>query len=423
MTSPDRSDIESDATCRSCGRIGLEMFLSLGDMPLPNAFVHPDDVGRVDERFPLDVAFCPACRLVQLVSDVPTERMFRYRYLYLSSFSDELLRHSRQHALELIETCGLGPESFVVELASNDGYLLRNFVEAGIPAIGIDPAPEPAEAARKLGVETIQEFFGHELARRLGTERRRADVIIANNVMAHVSDLNDFVGGMAELIADDGLITVENAYVRGLIDHTEFDTIYHEHVCYYSCTSVASLVERHGLHLNDVRPFPALHGGTLRWRISRIPGRSERLEAFLRDEQTCGLNDAGYYRGFGERVEQLRADLLELLHRLRKEGRSIAAYGAAAKGTVLLNYAGIGPDLIDYVVDRNVYKHGHFMPGVRIPIVGTERLIEDLPDYTLLLAWNFADEIVRQQDAYMRGGGRFIVPVPVPRVLYPEPAA
>ncbi len=420
MRSPNATATRLRATCRSCGRTGLEVFLSLGDLPLPNSFVHPDRLGETDERFPLDVAYCPDCCLVQLVSGVPTERMFRYSYLYFSSFSDALLRHSRQHALELIEERRLGPGSLVVELASNDGYLLRNFVAAGIPSFGIDPAPEPAQAARGLGVETIQEFFGRALALRLAADRRRADVVIANNVMAHVSDLNDFVGGMAQLVSDDGLITVENAYVRGLIDHTEFDTIYHEHVCYYSCTSVAHLVERHGLFLNDVRHFPQLHGGTLRWHISRRPGRSERLEAFLRDEQECGLNEAGYYRGFAERVERLRSNLLDLLHRLRRKGCSIAAYGAAAKGTVMLNYAGIGPDLIDFVVDRNVHKHGLFMPGVRLPIVGTERLLEDRPDYTLLLAWNFADEIVRQQEAYVRGGGRFIVPVPVPRVLEPE---
>ncbi len=420
MTVLDGATNGIGASCRSCGQKGLEVFLSLGDMPLPNAFVHPDRVHEPEERFPLDVAFCPICCLVQLVSDIPTERMFENSYLYFSSFSDHLLRHSRQHAHDLIESRGLGPGSLVVELASNDGYLLRNFVEAGIPCVGVDPAPEPAEAARRIGVDTIQEFFGRALARKLAATRRQADVVIANNVMAHVSDLNDFMGGMAELIADDGLITVENPYLRTLIDHTMFDTIYHEHVCYYSCTSVAHLVERHGLFLNDVVPFADLHGGTLRWHISKRPGRTERLETFLHDEQACGLNGIGYYLGFGSRVERLRSELVELLHGLRQDGATIAGYGAAAKGTVMLNYAGIGTDVLDYVVDRNVHKHGYYMPGVRVPIVGPERLREDRPDYTLLLAWNFADEIVRQQEEYVRLGGRFVVPVPQPKVLSPE---
>ena len=311
MTTP--GDPTDALHCRSCGGAGIEVFLSLGDQPLPDDFVAADDLEQPDERYPLDVAFCPDCCLVQLVGDVSAKRMFVDNYLYFSSFSDQLLAHSRDHALQLMESRALGPQSLVVELASNDGYLLRNFLAAGVPALGVDPSPEPVAAARKLGVETIQTFFGRDVARELVATRGRADVVIANNVMAHVPDLHDFVGGIAELVAEDGIVTVENAYVRDLIDHREFDTIYHEHVCYYSCTSVDRLVRQHGLTLNDVASFPDLHGGTLRWYLSPRPGRSARLEQLLRDEERCGLNDADYYRSFARDVDSLRCELLAML--------------------------------------------------------------------------------------------------------------
>ncbi|TVR19990.1 MAG: class I SAM-dependent methyltransferase [Nitriliruptor sp.] len=420
MTAPALGGQAGEPVCRSCAGTGLEVFLSLGDQPLPDDFVPAHALEEGDERYPLDVAFCPACCLVQLVGDVSAERMFVDNYLYFSSFSDHLLAHSREHALQLIETRKLGPRSLVVELASNDGYLLRNFLEVGVPAVGVDPSPGPVAAAREVGVETIKAFFGRDVARRLVAERGRADVVVANNVMAHVPDLDDFVGGIAELLAEDGIVTVENAYVRDLIDHREFDTIYHEHVCYYSCTSVDRLVRPHGLHLNDVASFPDLHGGTLRWYLSRQPGRTERLESYLQEEERCGLNEADYYRTFARDVESLRHELLSLLQSLRDDGHSLAAYGAAAKGTIMLNYVGIGPELVDFVVDRNVHKHGRYMPGVRIPIVEPERLLEASPDYTLLLAWNFTAEIVQQQAAYLEAGGRFIRPVPSPVVLEPS---
>jgi SAM-dependent methyltransferase len=403
--------------CRACGAEGLEIFLSLGKLPLPDALLRPDQLSDPEPRHPLDVAFCHACSLVQLVGDVPASEMFVDNYLYFSSFSDHLLRHSREHALGLIESRQLGEDSLVVELASNDGYLLRNFVDAGIPVLGIDPAPEPARAAIELGIPTLVEFFGVDLADQLVDEGRRADVIIANNVMAHVPDLDDFVGGMARLLTDDGLITVENPYVRDLIDHGEFDTIYHEHVCYYSCTSVDQLVARHGLFLNDVEYFPDLHGGTLRWYIGKVEDRSPRVLDYLRDERESGLTAAAYYEGFAARVERIRVELREMLERLKTEGASIAAYGAAAKGTVMLNYVGIDRDLVDVVVDRNTHKQGLHMPGVHIPIADPQVLVERQPDYTLILAWNFTAEIVAQQAEYVARGGRFIRPVPRPEVL------
>lgn len=405
------------ARCRSCKATGLQLFLQLGKLPLPDALLDEDQLDGPEPRYPLDVAFCPSCTLVQLVGDVSAEEMFVDNYLYYSSFSDDLLRHSRTHALGLIESQQLDQDSLVVELASNDGYLLRNFVEAGIPVLGFDPAPGQARAANEIGVPTRQEFFGIEVADAMVAEGQRADVIIANNVMAHVPDLDSFVGGMARLVSPDGVITVENPSVDALIASTAFDTIYHEHVCYYSCTSVEALARRHGLYLNHVESFPELHGGTLRWYLSPREGRSEQAQSRLDAEEELGLHDFGYYANFGDRVERLRDDLLALLHELKGQGASIAAYGAAAKGTVMLNYVGIDADLVDFVVDRNTHKQGLYMPGVHLPILPPEALLERQPDYTLLLAWNFADEIARQQTAYTDAGGRFIRPVPHPEVM------
>jgi len=403
--------------CRSCGSRGLRTFLSLGKTPLSDNILTAEQLGGPEPRFPLDVAFCPDCTLVQILEEVPEEQLFVDNYLYFSSFSDHLLHHSRAHAMELIESRDLRPDSFVVEVASNDGYLLRNFAEHGIRVLGIDPAPDQAKAAREIGVPTIEEFFGTETAVRIRAEHGPADVVIAKNVMAHVPKLNDFVGGLAALVSDDGVVTVENPYVRDLVEHGEFDTIYHEHFYYYSCTAVDLLMKRHGLSLNDVEYFPDLHGGTLRWHMGRTPDVSDTVSAYLARERETGLTGFGYYRDFALTVERIRTDLLDLLGGLRSQGASIAAYGAAAKGSTLINYVGIGPELVDFVVDRNTYKQGKFMPGMHIPIVDPQVLLDRQPDYCLLLAWNFTDEILRQQEEYVRRGGRFIRPVPVPEIL------
>lgn len=407
----------ADTSCRSCGHADLLPFLSLGTTPLADALVAPDRIDEVDDRFPLDVAFCPSCSLVQILETPPPEKLFVDNYLYFSSFSDALLEHAREHCDAMITARDLGPHSLVVEIASNDGYLLRNFAAKGIPVLGIEPAPDQAAAARAQGIPTLEEFFGIDMARRLTAEGLRADLIVANNVMAHVPDLNGFVAGLAELVADDGVITIENPYVRDLVEHIEFDTIYHEHHCYFSCTAVDALMRRHGLHLNHVEYFQDLHGGTLRWSVGRADNPSPTVAAYLADERTRGLTSFGYYEDFASRVEAIRVQLLDLLHTRKAHGHSIAAYGAAAKGSTLLNYVGIDGDLIDFVVDRNVHKQGLLMPGVHVPIRPPEALLDDQPDYVLLLAWNFASEIVRQQSEYRRTGGRFIVPVPVPRVL------
>jgi SAM-dependent methyltransferase len=415
-------EIAPATACRSCGSSRVRPFLSLGETPLADALVPERALEEPEPRFPLDVAFCEDCALVQILHEVPPKTLFVDNYLYFSSFSDYVLGHAREHAHNLVETRHLGAGSLVVELASNDGYLLRNFLERGVPVLGIDPAPTQSDAAEAAGVPTLREFFDAGLARKLVAEGRHADVIIANNVMAHVPALNSFVEGMAILLADDGLITIENPYVRDLIDHLEFDTIYHEHLCYYSCTSVDALVRRHGMFLNDVEYFPNLHGGTLRWHVGKREQVSARVREYLQAEQQAGMAAFPYYAGFSEAVGRVRRDLRALLADLKATGHSIAAYGAAAKGSTLTNFVGIGTDLLDFVVDRNVHKQGLYMPGTHIPIVGPEQLMARRPDCVLLLAWNFEHEIVRQQEEYLERGGRFIVPVPEPRVVGLEAA-
>ena len=403
--------------CRSCGRGSLQVVLDLGATAVANALIDPATAPEHDEEFPLQVVFCDDCSLVQLGFVLGADDIFGEDYPYYSSFSDMLCRHAADHAESLIEQCGLDASSFAVEVASNDGYLLRNFVAAGIRALGIDPAPGPAAAAEEVGVPTIVGFFGTEMAAAIRAEHGPASVIVANNVMAHVPDLNDFVGGFATLLADDGVLTVENPSVRTLIEHVEFDTIYHEHYCYFSCTSVDALMRRHGLHLNDVEYFPDLHGGTLRWYIGRTDDRTGRCRDLLDDERDAGMSELAFYSHFAERVAACQTQLRALLERLNADGRRVAAYGAAAKGATLLNSCRIGTDLVEYVVDRNTHKQGRLMPGCRLPIRPVEALTSDRPDDLIVLAWNFADEIVEQQAAFAAAGGTFYVPVPEPRIV------
>ncbi|MEO5899199.1 MAG: class I SAM-dependent methyltransferase [Ilumatobacteraceae bacterium] len=402
-------------SCRSCGSVDLRSVLSLGSTPIANALVDPAAAPDADPSYPLGIAFCPTCALVQLEFELPADLIFDEEYPYYSSFSDALCAHAAAHVADLLVSRALGTSSLVVELASNDGYLLRNVVAAGVRALGIDPSPGPAAAAEAMGVPTIVGFFGTEQARAMLAEHGPADVIIANNVMAHVPDLNDFVGGIAVLLADGGLVTVENPYVRELVEQVEFDTIYHEHYCYFSCSAVQALMARHGLHLNDVEYFPDLHGGTLRWHIGRTDQRTEQCSRFLAEEVSAGMTAFEYYSRFADRVHTCQTELVALLEDLKARGRRVAAYGAAAKGATLLNSSGIGRDLVDYVVDRNVHKQGKLMPGCRLPIRPVEVLLEEQPDDLLLLAWNFAHEIVSQQREYAANGGNFYVPVPHPR--------
>jgi SAM-dependent methyltransferase len=402
--------------CRSCEGTGLEIFLDLGLSPLADRFLTAEQLMVAEPKFPLQVAFCPSCSLVQILETVPPEALFCDNYPYYSSFSPALLKHSRDNVTDLISSRKLSGSSFVVELASNDGYLLKNYVEKGIPCLGIDPAVGPARSATANRVPTLCEFFTQPLAEKLRDEGKSADVIHANNVLAHVADSNGFVQGIATLLKSDGAAVIEFPYVKDLIDHVEFDTIYHEHLCYFSVTSVDRLLRRHGLFLNDVKHLP-IHGGSLRIYVQKTENVQQSVKALLEMEQAEKVDSLGYYKDFSRRVEKLKTSLRQTLKNLRADGKRIAAYGAAAKGTTMINYVELAKDMIEFVVDRNVHKQGCYMPGQHIPIFSTEKLLGEKPDYVLILAWNFVDEILSQQAAYRGGGGKFIIPVPEPRIV------
>lgn len=402
--------------CRSCGRCDLQLFLDLGVTPLADRLLAPAQLEQPEPAFPLQVAFCPHCTLMQILETVPPETLFCDEYPYYSSFSDALLRHSRENALNLIARRGLNAGSFVIELASNDGYLLRNYLEHGIPVLGIDPAEGPARAAARAGVTTLNTFFTQELAGKLRAENQQADVIHANNVLAHVADTNGFVAGIGMLLKEKGVAVIEAPYAKDLIDHCEFDTIYHEHLCYFSVTALDHLFRRHGLYLNDIERL-AIHGGSLRLYVERRENVGVAVRDLLEQEHREGVDSFRYYQDFSHKVWALKDQLMELLRQLKRDGKKIAGYGAAAKGSTLINYMGIGADLVEFIVDRNVHKQGRYMPGQHIPIFPPEQLLQEAPDYTLLLSWNFAGEILAQQAEYRKRGGRFIIPVPEPKVV------
>jgi hypothetical protein len=385
-------------------------------MPLSDGFLTRAQLDQAEAKYPLELTYCRQCSLVQILETVPPESLFCNDYPYYSSFCDTLLTHSCENVLSLIARYALSSDSFVVELASNDGYLLKNYVDNGIPCLGIDPADGPAKAAEQSHVPTLCEFFTESLARQLVEEGRQADIIHANNVLAHVADTNGFVRGIGILLKDKGAAVIEVPYVRELIDHCEFDTIYHEHLCYFSVTALDHLFRRNGLYLNDLERL-SIHGGSLRLYVNVYEDMHASVRTLLREERESGVDKFSYYEGFAARAETVRKQMQELLHDLKQQGKSIAAYGAAAKGAIMLNYIGAGPDVIDFVVDRNVHKQGKFMPGVHIPICEPAKIMRDLPDYVVILPWNFKDEILEQQAGFRARGGRFIIPIPEPVVV------
>lgn len=410
-------DMSHESECRSCRSTELRRILSFGETPLANRLIARANCDDPEPRYPLEVVFCPACSLVQITETIPPDVLFR-DYVYLSSFSDTVVENAEAAVEAVLGRKLLTGTDLVLEVASNDGYLLQHYQRRGIPILGIEPASNIAQVATERGIPTRNEFFTRDLAEQLRSSGTRGSVIHAHNVLAHVADLNGFVEGLSRVLRDDGICVIEVPYLRDMIVNCEFDTIYHEHLFYYSLTALDRVLRRNGLVILDVERTP-IHGGSL-CIFAGLQGSGEvgaPVRAILDEEQQLGITRPTYFHGFAERVETLRNELAALLSDLKAQGMRIAAYGAAAKGTVLLNAVGIGPETLEFVADRSPHKQGLYMPGVHVPIVPPERLLEDMPDVVLLLAWNFADEILHEQEEYRWRGGRFLIPLPEPKVI------
>jgi SAM-dependent methyltransferase len=407
------------AACRFCAAPLGPTFVDLGMSPLCESYIPPERLGAMEPFYPLHARVCERCLLVQLEEFVAPEQIFS-EYAYFSSYSDSWVEHASKYVARATERFGIGQGSTVMEVASNDGYLLQHVVARGIPALGIEPAANVAVAAQERGIETIVEFFGRDLATRLVGEGRRADLLVANNVMAHVPDLNDFVGGIAIALAPQGVATIEVPHLLCLVEGNQFDTIYHEHFSYFSFLTAQRVLAAHRLEVFDVEQLTS-HGGSLRlYAQSQATGRqpiSPAVEALTDSERTLGYDTLAAHTSFSARVSETKWRLLEFLIAARRDGQRIAGYGAPGKGNTLLNYCGIRTDLLEFTVDRNPYKQGQFLPGTHIPIRHPDALDQERPDYILILPWNLKQEIVAQLAHAREWGARFVVPIPRVEVL------
>jgi C-methyltransferase C-terminal domain/Putative zinc binding domain/Methyltransferase domain len=406
-------------SCRSCGQPLSISFADLGLQPIANAFRTREQLASPEVFYPLRAFVCSECKLVQLEDFGSRENHFHENYVYFSSYSRTWLDHARRYAAAMVERFSLNAQSRVVEIASNDGYLLRYFLEQRIPALGVEPSANVAEAARHKGVATRVAFFGTETARQLSAEGIAADLMPANNVLAHVPDLNDFVAGFRILLKTSGVATFEFPHVLPLIRNVYFDTIYHEHYSYFSLLALLTLLERNGLVAFDVEQL-STHGGSLRVFVAPVGANrsiNPSVSKLIAEEKGAGLDTLEIYQSFGAKTRAIKRLILNMLCRLKEEGRYIAAYGAPAKGNTVLNYTGVRTDFIEFTVDRNPVKQGLFLPGTSIPVLDVSALAERRPHYVIVLPWNLAEEIMKEQANIRSWGGRFIILLPTPRIL------
>ncbi|MBC7782347.1 MAG: methyltransferase domain-containing protein [Burkholderiales bacterium] len=407
-------------TCRFCGTTLAHTFVDLGTSPLCQRHVTQARFNHSESFYPLHVYVCHECFLVQLPQYVAREEIFDGDYGYFSSFSDTWLKHAKDYTEQMIARFGLGAKSRVVEVASNDGYLLQYFVQQGIPCLGIEPTANTAEAAEKKGVKSLVRFFGRETAHDVRQIYGPADLLLGNNVLAHVPDINDFVAGLKILLSDRGVVTMEFPVLSKLIANNYFDTIYHEHFSYLSFTTVERIFAQHGMTLFDVDRLTT-HGGSIRIYARHQEDQSkpvsDNVTAIKAEERALGHFDLDYYASFGEKVRETKRKVLEFLIEAKRNGKTIAAYGAPGKGNTLLNYCGVRTDFIDYTVDRSPHKQGNFLPGTRIPILSPDEVMRTRPDYLFILIWNLKDEVMKQMGFIREWGGQFVVPLPELEVL------
>ncbi len=415
-----QSSMRTRTDCRLCGSRDLALVLSLGDTPLANEFVEAAEVGKPQDRFPLNVHLCRACGHAQLLDIVDPQRLFRH-YVYVSGTSPVFVEHFRRYAAEALRWTGMPPESRVIEIGSNDGTLLRFFKDAGMRVLGIDPARAIAAEATRHGIETLPEFFDRALAARLRAEGWEAVLMVANNVFAHADDLQGIVEGVVRLLHQDGVFVFEVSYLVDVVEQGLFDTIYHEHLSYHAVKPLVGLFARHGMELVDAIRVDT-HGGSLRGIAKRKGGRwprHPRVDELIQRETSMGLFDLAAYRGFFARIQQRKEELMALLRRLKQEGKRIAGFGAPAKATTLMFHFGLGPEVIEYLIDDSPWKQGRYSPGHHLPVVPSTYLYDAAhqPDHVVILAWNFAESIMATHQAFIDHGGRFIVPLPQLQVV------